>query len=254
MRPWAEFEKQLEFARHMIATGFCPTGVNTPAKAVAIMQAGREIGIPPLYALREIAVVNGRPTLSGKLMLALMHRAGIQPEWLETTDAKATLKATRPNGVTFSGSFTIEEAGRAGLLAKPGAVWRQYPAAMLRWRTVSLVAHLVAPDVVAGFYTPEEMGAEVNVEGEITTVGPLTVESTPAHAAIDGLKGSPFQSTTWVAAFEGATSSDQVEALWSALFQDMQGMWLGFSAEQQAPIIQARQRARQRLDQAQKEA
>ncbi len=152
--PWTQLDKMLDFGRHLLATGFCPNGVRTPAQVVAIIQAGREVGIPPMYALREIAVVNGRPTLSGKLMLALMHRAGVKTEWLETGDTKAVLRATRPNGVTFTGSFTIEEAGRAGLLTKAGNTWKQYPAAMLRWRTVSLVTKTNPPGAAKALSCP----------------------------------------------------------------------------------------------------
>ena len=63
-------------------------------------------------------------------------------------------------------SYTIEEAKQAGLLGKDS--WKNYPAAMLRARAVSIVARAVFPDSIMGCsYIHEELGAEVNEEGEI---------------------------------------------------------------------------------------
>ena len=38
---------------------------------------------------------------------------------------------------------------------------------MYRWRVVAACARTVFPDVILGLYAPEEMGAEVNEEGEL---------------------------------------------------------------------------------------
>jgi hypothetical protein len=56
-------------------------------------------------------------------------------------------------------------AEEAGLLGKQ--VWKNYPAAMLKSRAITQVARDACEEVLFGLhYTPEELGAEVDAEGE----------------------------------------------------------------------------------------
>jgi hypothetical protein len=65
-------------------------------------------------------------------MLARAIKAGVRIEWLESTDAIATLRLTR-DGVEHEETWTIEGARKAGLAGKSGP-WQTYPKAMLRAR------------------------------------------------------------------------------------------------------------------------
>src|SRR5262245_20784916 len=210
MTPWAGFEHKLAFCAQMIPSGFLPTAVNTPAKALAIIQTGAELGIPPMHALRSINVIQGKPALSSELMAALMRRGGVRLEWLDSSPQKATLKATRPSGVSFTGIYSIEEAFMAGLVTKDG--WKRYPAAMLRARAIALVARVIAPDMISGMYTPEELGADVDAEGAV--VGAVVIEPAPAAEvplSVSGLTGSPFEASTWIAALKAAKSAQEAD-------------------------------------------
>ena len=238
------FTRKLEFCKQLVASGFLPQGVNTPAKALAIIEAGRELGIPPMQSLRQINVIQQKPTLSAELMMALMHRGGIRCEWLADTEKEARLKATRKNGTTYTGSFTLAEAQVAGLLTKDG--WKKYPKAMMRARVISLVARVIAPDLIGGMYTPEEMGADVNEEGEVlATPGaaplPLPSETAALPAA------SPFEADSWVQEFGAALSIDDVDQAWAALTKTFKLTWLGFSPQEQYRIAEAMAQAKTRL-------
>ena len=173
----AEWEFMLTLGQGLVDTGFMPKGVDTAAKAAAIMLKGRELGIPPMEAIANIAIINGKPTIQAKLMMALVKRAyGRESIWVdETTETYAKVGYRRGNAKMFY-TFTIEMAEKAGLL-KPDkwgnpSMYLKYPEPMLRARCISAVCVMEFPDVTGGLYVPGELGDPVEVDstGEVITV------------------------------------------------------------------------------------
>lgn len=156
-----------QLAEVLIPTGFLPSSIKTPGQAAAIILKGQELGIPPLYALNNIAIVNGKQVCQAELMLALIFRdQGDQAvKILETSDRVCRVRYKRRGGEPGEMAFTIEEAAQAGLVAK-NPTYKTYPAAMLRARAISAAARASFPDSIAGMYTPEELGARVVVNGQ----------------------------------------------------------------------------------------
>jgi hypothetical protein len=177
-----------EQANVLVRSGFLPHGVNTPEKAISIVMKGRELGIPPMYALSNIAVNNGKPTASAELMLALVYRdhGDEAVKVIESTAERCTV-AYRRRGWQEPElfSFTIEDAHCAGLLGKDN--WRHYPAAMLRARCISAVARFAFPDTIAGLYTPEELGARVLVREDGQQYLPAAADSRNDARPVDSL-------------------------------------------------------------------
>lgn len=168
-----EFQTMKELGKMAVGSGFLPNSINTPEKAVIIMLKGRELGIPPMQAFSSIAVVNGKPTMSAELMLSMIYRniPGAIVDFKETTATVCRIKAKRPQGSATEFSFTMEDAKRANLTGK--GPWVTYPAAMLRARCISAMARAMFPDALSGVvYTPEELGAEIDDEGDVITVPP----------------------------------------------------------------------------------
>lgn len=129
-----------------------------------------------MEALRSIHVIEGKPTLSAEFMLARAIQAGVTHQWLASSAKEARIRLRRPGFEPFELAFTMAEAEAAGVTRKDN--WRKYPAAMLRARCISAAIRAFCPDVLgAGFYTPEEMGAETDESGT-----PILVESAPANA------------------------------------------------------------------------
>jgi hypothetical protein len=146
----------------LVGTGFLPSRVTSPGQAVAIILAGKELGLGTMQALRGVHIIEGKISLAADTQLGLMIRAGIRFKWLDKTDKRACLRLERPNQEPEEFAFTIEEADRAGLVranrdGKPGN-WQKYPAAMLRARVVSMAGRAYAPDVLTGIYVPGELG------------------------------------------------------------------------------------------------
>lgn len=163
----SEWATLLEMARVLVPTNFLPATIKTPEQAVAIILKGRELRVPPMQALGQIVVVQGKPTCSAELMLALIYRDhGDLAVVVEESTAEVCRVAYRRRGWDRARlfAFTIGDARTAELAGK--GTWKQYPQAMLRARCISAVARLAFPDSIGGMHTPEELGAVVYVDHE----------------------------------------------------------------------------------------
>lgn len=178
-----------QLGKTLLPTGFLPSTIKTAEQAVAIMLKGQELRIPPMYALSNIVVIQGKPAANAELMLALIYRdhGDDAITFTETAATGATISYKRRSWKqrqTFT--FTAADAKTAGL---SGGNWSKYPAAMLRARCISAVARLAFPDTIGGMYTPEELGADTNLEtGEIvngTTYAPIVTVDTTTGEIID---------------------------------------------------------------------
>lgn len=163
------------FAKLVAMSGLAPRGMGTPEQVSIAIFHGLELGMPPMQAIQNIAVINGRPAVWGRAIPALLLRAGFKIK--ETsTDTSATCEITRPDGQVFSYTFTEQDARKAGLWGKAGP-WQQYPRRMLQMRARGFCAADAAPDVTSGLYMGEEM-EDVPPPRDITPP-PVQLEAPP---------------------------------------------------------------------------
>ena len=142
-------------AGHLANSSFAPDGFRGKRDEVyAALLTGVELGLGPMASLRHIAVINGKPTLSAAMQLALLRRAGHRIEVIEQSPKRAAIKGTTPGGDTLEVSYTIEEAQAAGLAGK--AVWKQYPSDMLWARCVTRYARRADAGATLGIYSPAD--------------------------------------------------------------------------------------------------
>jgi hypothetical protein len=137
-----------------------------PSNVLYAIEYGRMIGLAPMAAIIGVHVIEGKPSASAALISALVRRAG--HELRVRGDAQsATCRIVRSDDpdFVFEVTFTIEDAQRAELTKK--AVWRNYPASMLKARAITQCARDACEEALLGMhYTPEELGAEVDADGE----------------------------------------------------------------------------------------
>jgi hypothetical protein len=166
----AQAAQLLDFGAMLVKSRMLPQSVSTPEAAVTIMVKGMELGLPPMAALNGITVIQGKPTVSPQLMLSLINRSG-QLEDLQIVTSKdgATVTMKRKGRSPFSVTFGPNEALAMGLNTKDN--YKKQAPVMYQWRAVAACARVVFPDVIDGMYTPEEMGAEVQVDED----GAMTV-------------------------------------------------------------------------------
>lgn len=159
-------------AQQLVPTGFLPKAVDSPQKAAAIMLKGRELGVPPMYALSNITVIQGKPTANAEMMLALVKRAyGRDAVWVEKSTPELAKIGYLVHGKPRYYEFTIAMAQKAGLMSNQ--TWNKYPDAMLRARAISAVCRMEFPEVIGGMYAPGELGEDVRVDestGEVISV------------------------------------------------------------------------------------
>ena len=141
------------------AQGMAPKGFDTAEKVMVAIMAGAELGLPPFQSLQSFAVVNGRPTLWGDGLLAIVLREGVRvTETIEGEgdDMIATCSVVRPNGVETVRTFSAADAKAAGLLGKDGP-WKQYRRRMMAMRARSWAIRDGCADMTRGIQVREEV-------------------------------------------------------------------------------------------------
>lgn len=185
----AQWETICGMADALLQSGLLPAHIKTWQAAAAIVQKGTELGIPPMYALSNVVVIQGKPVANAELMLALVYRDhGDGAVYFEESNAnRCILRYKRRGWDAYKETrFTIDDAKTAGLLSN--ATWQKYPAAMLRARAISAMARLAFPDSIAGMYSPDELGSPVTVDSDgvvnvaavDTDTGEIRPQSLPA--------------------------------------------------------------------------
>jgi hypothetical protein len=151
-------KEAMEFAGLLSKSNLVPKDYQgNPSNCIIAMQWGMEIGLQPLQAMQSIAVINGRPSIWGDAMLALVQGSGLL-EYIQEdpTDTGCTCRLKRrgqPNEVVRQ--FTLEDAKKAGLSGKQGP-WTQYPKRMMQMRARAFALRDVFPDVLRGVHIAEE--------------------------------------------------------------------------------------------------
>ena len=199
------------------------------ADIVAAGLAGRAYGWDVMTSMRQFHVIEGTASLRPESMLGLVRQAG-HSVTVEVRPEGAVAHGTRADtGDEHSASFTMDDAGAAGLADKRN--WKQYRDAMLTWRAVAKLCRVLFPDVVLGAgYVPEELGADVTAEGELIeaeVVGDdLMSVAAAKRAVLEAVGGDVEQAkAAWANSFGDVVPSrtavaEVVEALSSGPPQD----------------------------------
>lgn len=150
-----------------------------PAKAIVKIIAGQELGLGPMASMTGIHMIEGKPTLSANLLATQVKRhPAYDYKVREHTESACSIEFLQNGEVVGTSDFTHEDAVKAGVANKQN--YKRYPKAMMFARALSQGVRWYCPDVTAGTpaYVPEELGAEVNEDGE-----PVDVVVVPNEAA-----------------------------------------------------------------------
>lgn len=164
-------------AKAMATSGFF-TDSRDAAQAIVKILAGQEMGFGPFASMNGVYIIQGRPSISANLMAAAVKKSGrYNYRIAEMSDTVCTLEffeGGKPVGVS---TFTASDAKKAGTKNLD-----KYPRNMLFARAMSNGCRWYCPDVFNGsaVYTPEELGANVNEDGELVDVQ-YTVEPTTTN-------------------------------------------------------------------------
>lgn len=183
------------FANVIATSGMAPKGITSREAITVAIQMGLEVGLPPMAALQNIAVINGRPSIWGDAQLGIVRTTGQLERYEEAetnnasdlifrelclTDDPAEKKKLRLQlakaqashakmaddfGVTVFvqrkgyepvfGRFTVQDAKQAKLWGKEGP-WTNYPPRMLKFRARSFALRDQFGDALKGLLSAEE--------------------------------------------------------------------------------------------------
>jgi hypothetical protein len=161
------------------------------AQAVVKIQAGRELGLSPVYSMTKIYIVEGKVTVGAEVMGALVKRSRRYDYRVKTlTDEECVIDFTDNGTPSYSSRFTMADAKRAGLV-KPQSGWEKYPRAMLFSKAISQGARIVCPHVIGGVYTPEDFGLSVNDDGDVMNAPVVTLDTTTGEMKDDNAAETP---------------------------------------------------------------
>ncbi len=159
----------MELGKVLAASGYF-RDVRDASQAVAKILYGREVGIGPMTALMSVFVVEGRPAPSANLIAARIKASGrydyrVREHSAELCRIEFFERSAAGRESLGVVEWSMEDARRAELGGR--GPWKSYPRAMLFARAISEGARVHAPELFGGapVYTPEELGAEVDSEG-----------------------------------------------------------------------------------------
>jgi len=199
------FEEAMRFASMLAKSSMVPRDFqNKPENVLVAVQWGREIGLGPLQALQNIAVINGRPSVWGDAMLALVRGSGMCAMFSETMegegDARRAICRTRrrdSQDIT-EGAFSVDDAKRAGLWGKSGP-WQQYPDRMLKLRARGFALRDAFPDVLRGVISAEEaQDMPADTKPAVTDTSPV-IDAAPEPPPQRPAFGTVAEAKTWCA-------------------------------------------------------
>lgn len=177
-----DFDSAWRFARGLIEGGMVPKGIVNPGAVVGLIEAGKELGLAPMYALANLTFTNGRLGIMGDAAKALIRsKGGLEPgtDFTEeytgeeyTPEWKCTVTAhRRGSSAPVSRSFSIADAIKAKLIRLDGTKvssrkgsewidygpWSTYTKRMLMYRAFGFLARDYFSDYLGGAVLAEEL-------------------------------------------------------------------------------------------------
>lgn len=183
--------------RLFAASGLFGRGGNPDALmaecAIKIL-AGMEAGFGPFASATGVSVINGKPGFGANLLAQAIKRHPLYDyRVIEKTDQVCRIKFLAGKEELGVETFTIQMAERAGLVK--GGPWKAYPEAMLFARCLTAGMRTHCPDALGGAtaYTPEELGAQGEIDENGVVVVPVTVTEEPATPSRDQLQAQAMR-------------------------------------------------------------
>lgn len=187
-------EERYRVCQLYVKSGMLPKGYDTPEKAFIGIQYALELGFrdQPLTALKNIAVINGMPSIWGELPLALVFRSGQLEsisEYFEDRSGKR-LPDTCQNEAVYSAiceikrkgfetrrfAFTQDDRTTLGV----AAIWKMFTKIMMKRKARAIAIKDVFPDTMLGFdigeYQYHKHESEIK-SGDVIEINPNDVKA-----------------------------------------------------------------------------
>src|SRR5262245_52220553 len=174
-------EQAQHLARLMASSDLVPKDFrDRPANVLLAVQLGLELGLNPMQAVQNIAVINGRPVVWGDALLGIVQKSGLLQNINEEItgegdDMEARCVVKRKGSKSITRIFSVADAKKAGLWEKRGAngptPWVTFPKRMLQMRARGFALRDGFADVIKGLHLREELD-----DAEVFDITPLDHE------------------------------------------------------------------------------
>lgn len=174
-------DQALDLANMLASSSLVPKDYQrSPGNILVAIQWGAEVGLKPLQAMQNIAVINGRPSLWGDAMLAIVRASPLCESVIETeSDTKGTCTVKRRGEPEYTVEFTVEDAKKAGLYGKQGP-WQTATRRMMKLRARAFALRDKFPDVLRGIGIKEIMEDDAEQpENRIVNMGKAEIARPP---------------------------------------------------------------------------
>lgn len=153
--------------------GIIPKHLETDAQAIGAILFCKQLGVPPLSGIGQVACIHGKFAAYGSLFTALAQK---DPDfgydevfYLDEKQDKicaenknlnnpawACVVRTQKKGSPFINefSFNMDEAQQAGIVRN---VWKTYPKSMLFWKTIARAYRATYPAALNGLLLFEDL-------------------------------------------------------------------------------------------------
>jgi len=153
-------------------------GVATPGDGAVLALTCMCEGITPLEFAKTYHIIKGRPSMKADAMSARFRQSGGKCRWINLGDDGKEAKAEFSfDGQTLEIGYTIDDAKKVmgkddkgkDRIDQPDSNWSKDRGAMLRARLITKAIRIIAPELIAGVYTPEEL----EESGAVSTAPPV---------------------------------------------------------------------------------
>lgn len=146
-------------------------------------------GKAPLEMAKTYHIVEGKLSMRADAMLGRFLTTGGKVKWLERSNDKVSANFSHGDNENVLIEASIEDMKKNGVaMDKTGkylkANWQKFPRQMLTARVISEGVRLLAPQLIAGVYTPEEVQDFTNDSKPATPVARVSVAPTQVKAEV----------------------------------------------------------------------
>lgn len=172
----------------LLASETLPPGINSKERIMTVAQYGRELGMEPMTAINNISIIKGKMVISSSMLGAMLKKHGYEYIWTKDHETQEDGRIiteleifwfSKSLNREFKQKFSVswQELELAGLTSNP--TYAKYRKIMHRWKTLAFAVRAVAPEILLGMYTDEEivsansdsgMSMDINTEGEVIII------------------------------------------------------------------------------------
>lgn len=176
-------EKAWKSAQFLAKTDIVPQTFKKPENCLIALDISNRTGMQPLTVMQNLYVVQGKPSWSGQMCIALINGCGrftpleftfVGEIGADSWGCYAHAKRL-DNGKEYTSDIvTIGMAKKEGWYNKTGSKWQSMPVQMAMYRAGAFFGRVHCPDVLMGLPLADEMydvyGSKQQHKGDLTSM------------------------------------------------------------------------------------